>query len=113
MAWYSGFVQLAGMVRGFLELGQLVLGFLNLTLAGVILGLAYQRSGSLYFSIGLHAGWIFWLKSYGFMTRELPATHPWLWGSSKLIDGWGALAVLGVTLGFVARHHFKREEPAS
>jgi len=113
VTWLSGLVQLGGMVGGFCELDKLVPGFLNLSLAGVILGVAYQRTGTLYFSIGLHAGWIFWLKSYGFLTRESAASSHWFWGSSKLIDGWAALAVLGVTLGFIMRHHFDREEVAS
>ena len=72
--------------------------FINLTVAGIILGLAYQFTGSLYFSIGLHAGWIFWQKSYGFLTRGKLDSSLWLWGSDKLIDGWLALLVLIVTM---------------
>jgi CAAX protease family protein len=60
--------------------------------------LAYQRSGNLYFSVGLHAGWIFWLKSYGFLTNPGVAGNAWFWGSRKLIDGWLAFLVLSGTL---------------
>jgi uncharacterized protein len=69
---------------------------LNLTLAGIILGLAYQRSGSLHFSIGLHAGWIFWLKIYGFITVETSANRVWFYGTEKLINGWLAFLVLAI-----------------
>src|SRR5207247_1073132 len=79
---------------GFFDGKTLVPGFFNLTLAGIILGLAYQRLNHLYFSIGLHAGWIFWLKSYGFLTDPGSGANQWLWGTRKLIDGWLAFAVL-------------------
>jgi uncharacterized protein len=55
---------------------RFVPGFFNLTLAGMLLGLAYQRTGNLYFSIGLHAGWIFWLKTYGAFTAASPNAPP-------------------------------------
>ncbi len=98
VVWSSGFTTLASMLHGFIELERLVPGFFNLTLAGVLLGLAYQRTGTLYFSIGLHAGWIFWLKSYGFLTGEIEGANTWLWGSGRLIDGWLALFVLAGAL---------------
>src|SRR5262249_5199828 len=79
-------------------------GFLNLTLAGVILGLAYQRSGSLHFSIGLHAGWIFWLKTYGFATVETAADSVWFFRTGKLINGWLAFVVLTALLVVISRH---------
>jgi len=92
--WTSGLVLLPTMLSGFVDAEQVVPGFFNLTLAGALLALAYQRTGNLYFSIGLHAGWIFWLKSYGFLTRDAANANTWFWGTSKLIDGWIALIVL-------------------
>ena len=82
------------MLSGFVEVEQIVPGFFNLTLVGALLALAYQFTGNLYFSIGLHAGWIFWLKSYGTLTREAVNANTWFWGTGKLIDGWLALIVL-------------------
>jgi len=70
----------------------------SLTLAGILLGLAYQRTGNLYFSIGLHAGWIFWLKVYGAFTAGAPHAATWFWGTGKMVDGWLALWVLLFTL---------------
>ncbi|MSU62874.1 MAG: CPBP family intramembrane metalloprotease [Pedosphaera sp.] len=96
--WHSGLTTLASMSAGLVDLPRLIPGFLTLTMAGCILGLAYQRTGSLMFSIGLHAGWIFWLKSYGFLTREEAGTSAWFWGSSKLIDGWVAFVILCAVL---------------
>ena len=100
--WYSGLEILPQMLRGFADFHQLFPGFLTLTVAGLLLGLAYQRTGALYFSIGLHAGWIFWLKSYGILTRAAGSGQDWFWGKGKLIDGWLALGVMvGVLVVFV------------
>ncbi len=98
VAWDSGFVLLPQMLRGFADFHALVPGFFSLTVAGILLGLAYQRTGNLYFSIGLHAGWIFWLKIYGAFTADVPGAKIWFWGSGKLIDGWLAFFVLAATL---------------
>ena len=98
VAWNSGLILLPRMLGGFADFHALVPGFFNLTLAGILLGLAYQRTGNLYFSIGLHAGWIFWLKTYGAFTISAPRAATWFWGTGKLIDGWLALIVLIVTL---------------
>jgi len=96
--WASGLTLLPAMLRGFAEVQQVVPGFFNLTLAGGLLALAYQRTGNLYFSIGLHAGWIFWLKSYGALTVEAAGAGTWFCGTGKLIDGWLALIVLTLAL---------------
>jgi membrane protease YdiL (CAAX protease family) len=110
--WASGLVLLPKMASGFFDLHTVVPGFFNLTLVGIILGLAYQWSGNLYFSIGLHAGWIFWVKSYAFLTNPTTMSNLWFWGSRKLIDGWLALFVLGVTL-LLARRMFSERARAS
>jgi membrane protease YdiL (CAAX protease family) len=95
--WASGFGVLARMLAGFGEWAQVMPGFLHLGLAGVLLGVAFERSGSLYFSAGLHAGWVFALKLYHATTQATAAGPTALWGSSKLTDGWVALPALAVT----------------
>lgn len=96
--WLSGLRVLPTMLAGMLEPGGLVPAFLNLTLAGVILGLAYYFTGDILLSIGIHAGWIFWLKFYGFLTRAVPGTDQVFWGTRKLVDGWLAFVALVVVL---------------
>ena len=98
VAWNSGLALLPQTLGGFADFHALVPGFFSLTLAGVLLGLAYQRTGNLYFSIGLHAGWIFCLKTYGLLTVQAPHAAIWLWGSGKMTDGWLAFFVLAVVL---------------
>jgi membrane protease YdiL (CAAX protease family) len=97
VTWSSGLKILPLMLGGFGDLQVVIPGFFNLTLAGILLGYAYQRTGNLYFSIGLHAGWIFWLKSYGFLTTPMADANRWFWGTEKLIDGWLALIVLSAS----------------
>ncbi|HST62679.1 MAG TPA: CPBP family intramembrane glutamic endopeptidase, partial [Longimicrobium sp.] len=99
--WLSGLRVLPTMLAGMTDLRTLAPGFLSLTLAGVILGLAYQWTGDLSASIGIHAGWIFWLKFYGFATASVEGTDPWFWGTRKLVDGWLAFVALVVVLSVV------------
>ncbi len=101
VTWLSGLQLLPVMLHGFVDVQKLVPGFFALTLVGALLALAYQRTGNLYFSIGLHAGWIFWLKSYGVLTGAAGGASVWFWGTGKLIDGWLAFVVLLATLVIV------------
>jgi membrane protease YdiL (CAAX protease family) len=98
IGWDSGLILLPVMLRGFADVHALLPGFFSLTLAGVLLGLAYQRTGNLYFSIGLHAGWIFCLKIYDQLTVPAPQAATWFWGSGKMTDGWLAFFALAATL---------------
>jgi len=90
--WYSGLALLWDMLC---HPPALIPAFLTLFVAGSILALSYQRTGALYFSIGLHAGWIFWLKSYRFFFHPA-AGNSSFWGTDNLIDGWLSFIVLTV-----------------
>jgi membrane protease YdiL (CAAX protease family) len=92
--WSTGLQMLSRMSVGFLDIGALFPGFINLTLAGLILATFRECTGALWTSIGLHAGWIFWLKSYAFLTTSTTAVPNSFLGTSKLIDGWIAFPVL-------------------
>jgi membrane protease YdiL (CAAX protease family) len=99
--WATGLVTLGKMLRGLADWPSLVPGFFNLWIAGMILGWAYERRGNLAAAVGLHAGWIFWLKSYAHLTRPAATTHPALWGTGKLIDGLLATLVLLLTAAWI------------
>jgi len=100
VTWLSGLRLLPLMFQNLGNLQAMVPGFFNLTLAGILLGWAYQRTGNLYFSIGLHGGWIFWIKAYAVVSGPAPQANLWLWGSGSMaiVNGWIALAVLALTL---------------
>ena len=99
----SGFVVLAQMLRGFTDFSTMIPAFLNLTLIGVLLALVFERTGSLLFSIGLHAGFVFFLKTLNFVTIPAANGSTWFWGSNKIIDGWAATLVLLVTFLLVQK----------
>jgi membrane protease YdiL (CAAX protease family) len=98
MGWDAGLRVLPGMLRGFGDVNALVPAFFSLALAGVVLGLAYHWTGDLFASMGIHAGWIFWLKSYGALTSGAPGADVRIWGTERLVDGWFAFAMLVVVL---------------
>lgn len=93
ISWLSGFEQLGRMTSGFIDPHALMPGFLSLTVAGMALGLAYHRTGNLYFPLGLHAGWVFWLKTFNALTVAGPEARGLLSISKNLYDGWLGLAV--------------------
>ena len=106
VVWSSGLALFPKMLRGFAEWDMIVPGFFSLTVAGVILAVAVRSTGNLFFSIGVHAGWIFWLKTFKFFTHGAEDSHAWIWGTGKLIDGWMAFVVLLVTLGYLRKKSF-------
>lgn len=75
------------------------LGFGTLVLAGGVLAVALVRSGDLYLSIGLHAGWIMALRIYADVTAGVGGRQ-W-WGGSSLVDNllmWPILVGLGIVI---------------
>lgn len=101
--WTSGLALLPGMLGGLSVFETLVPAALTLVLGGVALGLAYQRTGNLWFAIGLHAGWVFWLKVFKTVTVAGAAAPSSFWGTEKLLDGWLACLIMAAVVGIVAR----------
>ena len=63
------------------SLDTVFFGGLNLLIAGLMLAWAYQHTGSLYLSMGIHAGWIWILKFNGKVTDWSPGYPEWLLGN--------------------------------
>jgi uncharacterized protein len=96
----AGFRHLFYTFTPFLEPLDILPGMFGLFLLGIVMSYAFLRTGNLYLAIGLHAGWIFSLKSmrvFGDFRRE---DLGWLFGSTdpKIVSGvatWiGILSVL-------------------
>ena len=102
VTWHSGLQLLPFVLSGLVDVRSMLPLGISLFLAGMLLGIAYGRSGSLYFSIGLHAGAIMAIKLHLVFTNEVPETATWLWGSRDLIDGWLAIGVLLVAVAMFA-----------
>lgn len=111
VAWNSGLAMLETMVRHWTNLSALMPDLANLVLVGIILALAYQRSGALYFSIGLHAGWVFWMKAAGLVWVLAPKTDVKVWGTAKLVDGWAATVPLALVLFWIWRRRWTKSTP--
>ncbi len=67
--WLTGFTHLGFIFQNF---GTQVnwIGLVTLLLVGTVLALVFEWTKVLYFSIGLHAGWVFALKTVGAPLRD-------------------------------------------
>jgi membrane protease YdiL (CAAX protease family) len=95
--WKAGFVVLGRMLQGFADFQQVVPGFFSLALLGVILALAFRRTGALFMSMGIHAALVFWIKLFGFAADTNANANTWFWGTEKLVDGWFCFILLAIT----------------
>ena len=105
---WAGFRHLFSTFAPFLEPAQIAPGILGLFLIGIVLTYAFVRTGTLYLSIGLHAGWIISIKTvrvFGDYTRE---SLGWLFGSTdpKIVSGvmtWAGVILVGVAVHWITR----------
>jgi membrane protease YdiL (CAAX protease family) len=104
----AGFRHLLKTFTPFLDPLSILPGIFGLFLIGIIVSFALVRTGKLYLSIGLHAGWIISIKSlrvFGDFRRE---DLGWLFGSTdpKIVSGVATfigLALVGVAVHYVTR----------
>jgi membrane protease YdiL (CAAX protease family) len=105
----AGFRYLASTFTPFLEPLPLLPGIFGLFLIGVVLSFAFYRTANLYLAIGLHAGWVFGLKTlrvFGDFRRE---DLGWMFGSAepKLLSGaitWVGIVLVAVAVYWLTRH---------
>lgn len=100
----AGFRHLFYTFTPFSEPLNLLPGMVGLFLLGVVLSYAFFRTGNLYLSIGLHAGWVFGLKLvrvFGDYTRD---ELGWLFGTTdpKIVSG--VATWIGITSVFLLVH---------
>jgi len=76
--------------------------FANYLLVGVVLCLVTLRTGSLWAGIGLHAGWVAFLRAYGTVFAE-PGQATLLLGGTRIIDGLVSFAMLAALAVWLAR----------
>lgn len=105
---WAGFVHLAAAFHPFLDLGTLFPGLIGLFLIGVILCYAFERTGTLYLSMGLHAGWIIGIKTVGVFGRFRREDLGWWFGATdpKIVSGVGTW--VGITFVGLAVHWLTR-----
>jgi uncharacterized protein len=108
----TGF-QLAGVMLGRLGRIETFTGaFLTLLLVGLMLGWARFATGRLWLGIGLHAGWVFALKTYSGLTRRSRKADEIIdpfWIGGDLRTGAMPLVFLAATALLLALYLRKRK----
>lgn len=94
----AGFELLGKILLHFTDPRVFATDFATLFVIGMILARARVRTGALWFSIGLHAGWIAAFKGFNLLHRTVSGhpLHPWGVGES-LRSGLFPLVGLGLT----------------
>ncbi len=109
-ACWAGFELLGKIIFHFSDPRFLVTDFATLFVVGMILAWARLRTGVLWFSMGLHAGWIIAFKGFNLLhTRiELHGVSSW-WVGDTLRSGLAPLITLVLTIGLCHAlfHQFK------
>jgi membrane protease YdiL (CAAX protease family) len=100
MTWYSGLAALPGVFSGLADVDRMIPSVFGLFLIAMMFGLAYQRTGTLYMSIGLHAGGLSWIRVYRRLTEAAPDAPSWFFGTGYMLNGWLTVGVL--VLGLIA-----------
>jgi membrane protease YdiL (CAAX protease family) len=104
VAWHSGLTLLQSVGANFAAPGTIVDSFLALLAVGVLLGLVTWWTGSIALAVGLHAGWVWMMRTTVGATAEDPASRlAWLISDSDGYTGWLVLAwTLAITVVVVA-----------
>jgi membrane protease YdiL (CAAX protease family) len=76
VTWRSGFEYLGGVAASSFQEPGVWRRVVSLWLVGVVLGWAFVRTRTLYLSIGLHAGWVFAMKTLGGTLVDDPMIWP-------------------------------------
>jgi uncharacterized protein len=104
----AGFRHLFYTFTPFLEPLPLLPGMFGLFLIGVVLSYAFLRTGNLYLAIGLHAGWVFSLKSIRIAGTYRRDDLGWLFGASDPRIVSGVATWIGILIVLALAHWYTR-----
>jgi len=88
--------RLPEMFQSFTEPRHLTLGMLSLFIFGMVLCRLRERTGTLWLSIGVHAGFVFCIALYRGVLQDVASGSLWIYGGTRIYDG--ALGLAAVTL---------------
>jgi len=105
----AGFRHLFSTFAPFLDPASILAGLFGLFLIGAVLSYALERTGILYLSIGLHAGWVFSLKTIRVFGDYRRPDLGWVFGSTdpKIVSGVGTW--LGILIVLIVVHGLTRK----
>ena len=115
VTWMSGFTMIGQILKSFSNLNFLLAEFLTLFAVGWVLAQARMKTGRLWVSIGLHAGWVFGLKYFSaltFSTRALKHGDLLPWIGTNLKVGLLPFAVVLFTGWLVLRFTARKDQVA-
>jgi membrane protease YdiL (CAAX protease family) len=106
---WAGFRHLFSTFAPFLEPAEIALGMIGLLLIGIVLSYAFLRTGTLYLSIGLHAGWVISIKTVRVFGDYQTENLGWLFGSTepKIVSGvvtWAGILLVGLAVHWITRN---------
>ena len=110
ITWTSGFTELPKFAHDFSNDPYWPAYYINLILAGLILAGMLQKTGNIYCSIGIHAGWIIAQKTNGFLTHSVNTDA--LWGENKTINGWIATPLLVLMGWYIFSPNDRQSSPS-
>ena len=105
----AGFRHLFSTFAPFFELSEIAPGLIGLLLIGIVLSYAFARTGTLYLSIGLHAGWVIAIKTVRVFGDYRAENLGWLFGSTdpKVVSGvvtWAGIILVGVAVHWITQN---------
>jgi membrane protease YdiL (CAAX protease family) len=105
---WAGFRHLFATFAPLLDPAEIASGVVGLWLIGIVLSYAFARTGTLYLSIGLHAGWIISIKTVRVFGDYRRQDLGWLFGSAdpKIVSGvatWAGVILVGIAVHWITR----------
>lgn len=113
--WSSGFVLLSGILGKFGAFGGIVDAFLCLLAVGLVLGIVTWWTGSIALAVGLHAGWVWMMRTtVGATAANDSSPLAWLISDADGYTGWLVLAwtvVITLVVVFTRRRFVAWRDP--
>ncbi|MCF6157376.1 MAG: CPBP family intramembrane metalloprotease [wastewater metagenome] len=112
---FVGFLVMYQFFRNIIvDFHTLLPSIVGLFLVGVVLSYSCLRTRSLYFAIGLHAGWVFLIKISSLLFDRLKKDQEWLFGDGNVVTGilaWILLIVTLIIIWFITNTSSKKALP--
>jgi membrane protease YdiL (CAAX protease family) len=100
--WYAGLRLLTYMFTPHDMIWYSANMFFTLFFMGLTLAFLRAHYKSIYMDIGLHAGWVWMMRTAGLVVSRQKSVYPWLFGPSTTVAKSGVALLLAVLLAVIA-----------